>query len=271
MTPSVQIFDTTLRDGLAAPNFALSPEERFKIASQLDLAGVDVIEAGYALGKKQDLAALRAIAPVLLRAIACGLASSSPDDIDAIGVALERARHGRINTYASTRLRRTTDGERVLAEIHASVSRALNWTDDVQWTAMDSTRSDRDFLCRAVETAIHSGATTVCLADTVGISTPLELTELVTSVSQRVPNISQARIAVHCHDDLGRAVVNSIAAVEAGASQIECTLNGLGPQRGNAHLEQIIARMEGKHEVTTAIVAKLSEFIERRTNSRVES
>ncbi len=242
---AVVIFDTTLRDGEQAPGFSLRLDEKLRLARQLDALGVDVLEAGFPIASDADAEAVRLVATELRRPTIAALARCAPNDIDCAGQALKPAARGRIHLFLATsdlhlsrKLRMTR--EQCLETAVASVVRARQYTDDVQFSAEDATRSDLDFLCRVVERVIAAGCTTINLPDTVGFCTPDEVYEFFSRILSRVPNASRAIFSTHCHDDLGLAVANSIAAVRAGARQVECTVNGIGERAGNASLEEVV-------------------------------
>src|SRR6478609_1909303 len=224
--------------------------------------GVDIIEAGFPVASDGDFESVREIAKRTQNAVIAGLSRTSLADIDRCGAAIKPARRGRIHTFISTsplhmsaKLNMTP--EEVLAATIAAVTRARQYTDDVEWSAEDGTRTDIDFLCRCVEAAINAGATTVNIPDTVGYATPEEYFSLIKTVRERVPNSDQARFSVHCHDDLGMAVANSLAGVRAGARQIECTINGIGERAGNAALEELVMAMRVRNDMMLTRASKL--------------
>lgn len=242
------IFDTTLRDGEQSPGASMNLEEKLRIAQMLDQMGVDVIEAGFPIASNGDFEAVSEVAKVVKDATVCGLARAAEKDIDRAWEALRHAKSGRIHTFISTsplhmKYKLQMEPEAVLEMIAKSVAHARNLTDDVEWSAEDATRTEHDFLCRAVEIAIKAGARTINLPDTVGYTVPNEYQAMFEMVFNRVPNASQAIFSSHCHNDLGLAVANSIAAVQGGARQIECTINGIGERAGNAALEEIVMAM----------------------------
>lgn len=243
--PRVIVFDTTLRDGEQAPGFSLRVDEKVRLARQLERLGVDVVEAGFPIASESDAEAVRQVALALERPIVAALARCAPSDIDRAAWAVAPARRSRIHTFIATsdlhlerKLKMTR--ETALDAAVAAVRRARGYTDDVQFSAEDATRSDRDYLCLVIEQVIAAGATTINLPDTVGYSTPDEVAEFFTSVIGRVSNADQAVFSTHCHDDLGLAAANSLAALGAGARQVECTINGIGERAGNASLEEVI-------------------------------
>ena len=273
MTDQVIIFDTTLRDGEQSPGCSMNLEEKLKIAKLLDAMGVDVIEAGFPIASPGDFEAVKMIAETLENAVVCGLARAKAVDIDSAGAALKNARRGRIHTFISTspshmkyQLNMTPD--QVFEDVKASVTLARKFTDNVEWSGMDATRSDLDFLCRCVEAAITCGATTVNIPDTVGFAEPEEYGQLIKNILNKVPNIDKAIISTHCHNDLGLAVANSLAGVKAGARQIECTINGIGERAGNAALEEIAMALKVRNDVMpfqtnidTTMITKMSRTL----------
>ncbi|MGH7527912.1 MAG: 2-isopropylmalate synthase [Gemmatimonadales bacterium] len=244
-TPDVLIFDTTLRDGEQAPGNSLSAEEKLRLARQLDALGVDVIEAGFPAASEGDYRAVREIAAQVRRPVLAGLARCHERDIDLAGEALSQAARARLHVFISTsdlhiREKLRTTREEVLSLARSAIRRARHYTDDVEFSAEDASRTDPDFLCRVVEAAIEEGARTVNLPDTVGYAMPGEYAAMFRSVRARVPGSDRVTFSAHCHDDLGLAVANSLAAIEAGAGQVECTVNGIGERAGNAALEEIV-------------------------------
>jgi len=250
----VIIFDTTLRDGEQSPGATMSHDEKLEIAELLDDMGVDIIEAGFPIASEGDFEAVRDIANRSKNAVICGLARSSIKDIDRAGEALKGARQSRIHTFISTsplhmKYKLKMEPAAVLEAIEASVSRARSHTDNVQWSPEDGTRTEHDFLCRSVETAIKAGATTINIPDTVGYTVPNESADLIRMLLERVPGADEVIFATHCHNDLGMATANALAAVAAGARQIECTINGLGERAGNAALEEVVMAMRVRNDV----------------------
>jgi 2-isopropylmalate synthase len=245
MADRLIIFDTTLRDGEQAPGFSLRVDDKVRLARQLETLGVDIVEAGFPIASEADAEAVRRVALALERPVVAALARCIPADVDRAGQSLKPARRSRIHTFIATsdlhlakklRISRAT----CLDAAVAAVSRAREYTDDVEFSAEDATRSDPDFLCRVIEAVIDAGAGTVNLPDTVGYSTPDEIGGFFRDILSRVPNAGRAIFSAHCHDDLGLAVANSLAAVAAGVRQIECTINGIGERAGNASLEEIV-------------------------------
>ena len=241
----VYIFDTTLRDGEQSPGASMTLEEKLQIAELLDYMGVDVIEAGFPVASNGDFEAVSEVAKVVKNAQVCGLSRASEKDIDRAAEAVKFAAHPRIHTFISTspvhmKHKLQMEPEQVLEAISFSVNRARQHTDNVEWSPEDATRTDRDFLCFSVEAAIKAGATTINIPDTVGYTMPQEYFEIISMLRNNVSNIDKVILSTHCHNDLGLAVANSLAGVQAGARQIECTINGLGERAGNAALEEIV-------------------------------
>ena len=250
----VLIFDTSLRDGEQCPGATMTHEEKIEVAEILDNMGVDIIEAGFPIASEGDFAAVQEIARRSRRAVVCGLARAGSKDIDRCAEALKPARRSRIHTFISTspvhmKWKLQKEPHEVYEMVIAQVTRARNHTDDVEWSCEDGTRSEHDFLCRCIEAAIRAGATTINIPDTVGYTVPDEYFALLTMLRERVPNSDKARFSVHCHDDLGMAVANSLAGVEGGARQIECTINGIGERAGNAALEEVVMAMRVRNDV----------------------
>lgn len=238
------LFDTTLRDGEQALPQSLSAREKMQIALALEQLGVDVIETGFPVSSRGDFESVRSIASVLKRAVPCGLSRAVAGDIDACAEALKAAERFRIHTFIATsdihvRDKLRKDFDRILEMGVEAVRRARNYTDDVEFSCEDAGRTPIDHLCRMVEAAIDAGATTVNIPDTVGYTVPEEFGGIITTLFNRVPNIDRAVISVHCHNDLGMATANSITAVQHGARQIECCMNGLGERAGNCSLEEV--------------------------------
>lgn len=239
------IFDTTLRDGEQSPGASMTRDEKLRIAHLLEKLRVDVIEAGFPAASPGDFAAVRAVARAVRESRVCGLARAREADIERAAEALQGAVAPRIHTFIATspihmqhKLRLSPDA--VLEQAVAAVRFARRFTDDVEFSAEDAGRSDIDFLCRVIEAAISAGARTINIPDTVGYAIPQQFATTMTQLLQRIPNADQAVFSVHCHNDLGLAVANSLAAVLAGARQVECTINALGERAGNASLEEIV-------------------------------
>jgi len=245
MGRNVLIFDTTLRDGEQAPGNTMTPEEKLRLARQLDALGVDIIETGFPAASEGDYRSVREIAEAVRRPVIAALARCNDRDIDLAGEAIRSAERGRLHIFIATsdlhlehKLKITR--EEAIERARAAIRRARHFTDDVEFSAEDASRSDLEFLCRIVEMAIAEGATTINLPDTVGFAIPAEYAQMFRDVRARVPNSDKVVFSTHCHDDLGLAVANSLAAIEAGAAQVECTINGIGERAGNAALEEIV-------------------------------
>lgn len=250
----VVIFDTTLRDGEQSPGASMTLEEKLEVAELLDQLGVDIIEAGFPIASPGDFESVCEVARRVKNATVAGLARASEKDIDRCAEALREAKRARIHTFISTspvhmKYKLQMEPARVLELVASSVGRARNQVADVEWSAEDGTRTEIDFLCRCVETAIKAGATTINIPDTVGYTTPQEYEQLFRTVRERVPNSDKAIFSVHCHDDLGLAVANSLAGVRGGARQVECTINGLGERAGNAAMEEIVMALKTRHDI----------------------
>ncbi len=250
----VVIFDTTLRDGEQCPGATMTHDEKLEVAELLDEMGVDIIEAGFPIASEGDFAAVQEIARRSKNAVICGLSRAAPKDIDRCAEAIRPAARKRIHTFLSTspvhmKWKLQKEPHEVYEMVIAQVTRARSHTDDVEWSAEDGTRTEHDFLCRCVEAAINAGATTINIPDTVGYTTPEEYAALFRMVRERVPNSDRAVFSVHCHDDLGMAVANSLAGVTGGARQIECTINGIGERAGNAALEEVVMAIQTRNDV----------------------
>ncbi len=250
----VVIFDTTLRDGEQSPGATMTHEEKLEVAELLDSMGVDIIEAGFPIASDGDFNAVHEIAKRTKKAVVCGLSRAGHKDIDRAGEAIKPARRGRIHTFISTspvhmKWKLQMEPAQVYEMVISSVTRARNHTDDVEWSCEDGTRTEHDFLFRCVEAAINAGATTINVPDTVGYTVPEEYFALINMLREQVPNSDRAIFSVHCHDDLGMAVANSLAGVRAGARQIECTINGIGERAGNAALEEVVMAMKVRNDV----------------------
>jgi 2-isopropylmalate synthase len=255
------IFDTTLRDGEQSPGASMTKEEKVRIAKMLEKMRVDVIEAGFAIASQGDFEAVKAVAEAVRESRICSLSRAMPADIKRAAEALKPAALGRIHTFIATspihmKYKLQMQPDEVVEQAVKAVSLARNLIDDVEFSCEDAGRSDLDFLCRIVEAAIDAGATTINIPDTVGYAIPELYAEQIRQLIERVPNSDKAIFSVHCHNDLGLAVANSLAAVQAGARQIECTINGLGERAGNASLEEIVMAVRTRadaFEVETGI------------------
>lgn len=278
----VIIFDTTLRDGEQSPGASMNLDEKLRIAEALEEMGVDVIEAGFPIASNGDFEAVNEIAKLIKNSTICGLARSAKGDIERAAEALKPAARARIHTFIATsplhmKYKLQMEPDEVYQQVIDSVSHARNFTDDVDWSPEDGTRTEHDFLCRCVEAAINAGATCINLPDTVGYSVPEEFGGLVRMLIERVPNSDKAVFSTHCHNDLGLAVANSLAGVEAGARQVECTINGLGERAGNAALEEIVMALRTRQDampfttnIKTEAITKASKLVSTITGFTVQ-
>jgi 2-isopropylmalate synthase len=283
MSSKLIVFDTTLRDGEQAPGFSMRVDEKVRLARALEALGVDIVEAGFPMASEADAEAVRRVALALERPVVAALARCAPADIDRAAWAIAPARRGRIHTFIATsdlhlerKLRMTR--EACLDAAVQAVTRARTYTDDVEFSAEDATRSDFDFLCRVIESVVGAGATTINLPDTVGYSTPDEIAAFFRAVIERVPNADRVIWSAHCHDDLGLAVANTMAAVGAGVRQVECTINGIGERAGNAALEEIVMitrvredRWPVETSVETPKLFAASQLLSELTGERVQA
>ena len=276
------IFDTTMRDGEQSPGASMTLEEKIQISRVFDELGIDIIEAGFPIASPGDFEAVSAISKVLKKSIPCGLARHSKKDIDRCYEALKHAPRFRIHTFISTsplhmkhKLNKTP--EQVYESIKEHVTYARNLTDDVEWSCEDGTRTDMDYMCKTVELAIKSGAKTINIPDTVGYTVPSEFTKIIETLLNKVPNIDKAILSTHCHNDLGLAVANSLAGVQAGARQIECTINGIGERAGNAALEEVVMAIRTRNDlmpyetgINTKLLSKASKLVSNVTGFPVQ-
>ena len=279
---NILIFDTTLRDGEQSPGASLNVDEKLVIAKQLERLGVDIIEAGFPITSKGDFESVQLIASRVSGPTICGLARAVDADIEAAGEALKPAKKSRIHVFIATskihmdkKLKKSP--QEVLDSGVRSVKKAREYTDDIEFSPEDASRSDLDFMCQVLEGAIDAGATTVNIPDTVGYATPEEYAARIQHIMENVPNIHKAVVSVHCHNDLGLAVANSLAAIRAGARQIECTVNGIGERAGNASLEEIVMALklhedlyQAKTEIDTREIYKTSRLISNLTGLEVQ-
>ncbi len=249
----VLIFDTTLRDGEQSPGATMTHDEKLEIAGLLDEMGVDIIEAGFPIASEGDFKAVSEIAERSQNSVICGLARANFKDIDRCAEAVRKAAKPRIHTFIGTSpLHRAIPNltmDEMAERIHDTVTHARNLVDDVQWSPMDATRTEWDYLCRVIEIAIKAGATTINIPDTVGYTAPLESADLIRRLIDTVPGADQVIFATHCHNDLGMATANALAAVEGGARQIECTINGLGERAGNTALEEVVMALKVRNDI----------------------
>lgn len=249
----VLIFDTTLRDGEQSPGATMTHDEKLEIASLLDEMGVDIIEAGFPIASDGDFQAVSEISKRSVNSVICGLSRANFKDIDRCWEAVQHASKPRIHTFIGTsplhRAIPNLDQDQMAELIHDTVTHARNLCDNVQWSAMDATRTEHDYLCRVVEIAIKAGATTINIPDTVGYTAPRESADLIQMLIDKVPGADEIVFATHCHNDLGMATANSLAAVDAGARQVECTINGLGERAGNTALEEVVMALKVRNDI----------------------
>lgn len=264
MNNRVKIFDTTLRDGEQSPGYSMDTDEKLRMGHQLARLGVDIIEAGFPVASRGDFEAVQRIAREVQGPTICGLSRANIGDIDRCWEAIKDAKKTRIHTFIATsdihlkyKLRKSR--EQVLEEAVAAVRHAKKYTDDVEFSAEDATRSDWDYLAQVYQAVIEAGALTINVPDTVGYTIPSEYSKLITYLNQKVSHIDRATISVHCHNDLGLAVANSLAAIEQGARQVECTINGIGERAGNASMEEVVMALnvrKDKMNLSTNIVTE---------------
>jgi 2-isopropylmalate synthase len=279
----VKIFDTTLRDGEQALPASLNKRDKLQIALMLEKLGVDIIEAGFPVSSPGDFESVRMIAQEVKNATVCGLSRALEKDIDACGQSLNIADHFRIHTFIATsdihvdtKLRKSQD--EVVEMAVKAIKHARKYTNDIEFSCEDAGRTHIDYLCRMVESAINAGATTVNIPDTVGYTTPTEFGGIIHNLFNRVPNIDKAVISVHCHNDLGLAVANSLAAVEQGARQVECTINGIGERAGNCSLEEIAMILQTRYgmlgletNIQSQEISKASKLVSNLCNMPVQA
>ena len=278
----VIIFDTTLRDGEQAPGATMNLEEKLAVAKLLEQMGVDVIEAGFPVASEGDFEAVNKIAKIVKNSVVCGLARAKENDIRRTAEAIKPAAKPRIHTFIATskihmehKLR--MDEAQVLQAITDSVTLSKNFCDEVDWSCEDGTRSELDFLYKAIETAIKAGANVINIPDTVGYTTPEEYFELITNIKNNVSNIDKAILACHCHNDLGLAVANSLSSVQAGVRQVECTINGIGERAGNAAMEEIVMAIKTRSDfynfdtnIDTKLISRASKLVSTATGFPVQ-
>ncbi|MBI3616975.1 MAG: 2-isopropylmalate synthase, partial [Candidatus Omnitrophica bacterium] len=277
----VFIFDTTLRDGEQAPGASMNEREKLEIAHALERLGVDIIEAGFPVISKGDFDSVKSVARHIKGSIVCGLARSLKADIDAAADALKPAARSRIHVFLATskihmqhKLKKTQ--EEILQMAVDAVKYARHKTADVEFSPEDASRSEKLFLYRILEAVIDAGATTVNIPDTVGYAMPIEYGQLIADIKNNVPNINKAVISVHCHDDLGVAVANSLAAVRNGARQVECTINGIGERAGNASMEEIVMALRTRSDIYKCVtniqtpeICRVSRLVSKYTGFAV--
>ncbi|MEM0985828.1 MAG: 2-isopropylmalate synthase [Pseudomonadota bacterium] len=278
----VLIFDTTMRDGEQSPGASMTLREKLELAELLEDMGVDIIEAGFPAASAGDFECVSEIAKRSSAAVICGLARSTPSDIDRCGEAVRHAARPRIHTFISTspvhmKHKLKMGPNAVLEAVGRSVTQARNYTDDVEWSAEDATRTEFEFLCRCIDTAIASGATTINVPDTVGYSHPEEFGALIRKLRETVTGSDKVIWSTHCHNDLGLAVANSLAGVANGARQVECTINGLGERAGNAALEEVVMALRVRNDtlpfsthIASEKLARASQMVSRITGFPVQ-
>jgi 2-isopropylmalate synthase len=278
----VKIFDTTLRDGEQSPGASMSLSEKIQIAEIFDTMGIDIIEAGFPIASEGDFEAVSEVSKIVKNVQVCGLARAGQKDVDRAGAAVKHAVNPRIHTFIATspihmKFKLQMDEDQVLEAINDSVSRARNLVEDVQWSAEDATRTDRNFLFKCVDTAISSGASTINIPDTVGYTTPEEYFEIIDSLMNNIPSADKVTFSTHCHNDLGLAVANSLSGVRAGARQVECTMNGIGERAGNAALEELVMSMKVRKDilnydsnVDTTLFTRASKLVSSITSFPVQ-
>jgi 2-isopropylmalate synthase len=278
----ITIFDTTLRDGEQSPGIALSPDEKVEIAKQLERLGVDIVEAGFAVSSPGDFEGVRAVAAAIERPTVASLARTRKEDIDAAAEALAGARRSRIHVFLATspihmerKLR--LEPEEVVEQARWSVGYARSLADEVEFSCEDATRSEPEFAARVCAEAVRAGATTINLPDTVGYCLPSEYAAFIAEVRALCPELEGVELSVHCHDDLGLAVANTLAGIRAGAAQVEATVNGLGERAGNAALEEVVMALRVRRDafgvdtgVNVGEIGRTSRLVEELTGYRVQ-
>lgn len=281
MNNKLKFFDTTLRDGEQAPGYSMNIEEKIRMAHQLEALGVDVIEAGFAIASPGDFESVQSIAAAVEKPVVASLSRALVKDIDAAWEAVKGAKNPRIHTFLATsdlhleyKLKMTR--EQALARAIDAVKYAKSKCADVEFSLEDASRTDKDYMCRVVEAVINAGATTVNLPDTVGYATPAEIYAMVSNVMNRVPNIDKAVISMHCHNDLGMAVANTLAGIAAGARQAECCICGIGERAGNAALEEIVMNLRTRHDaygidynIITEEISKTAQLLSQITGVKI--
>ena len=282
MTDFVRVFDTTLRDGEQSPGCSMNLKEKVEMALQLERLGVDIMEAGFAIASPGDFASVKAIAKSVKNSTVASLARALTKDIDAAAEAIKEAAFPRIHTFIATSdihmaYKLKMSKEQVLAQAVEMVKYAKKYCADVEFSAEDASRTNPEFLYQIVEAVINAGATTVNIPDTVGYTSPEEFSRFIKGIKENVPNIDKAIISVHCHNDLGLAVANSLAAVRAGARQVECTINGIGERAGNAALEEVVMNLNTRKDIygigtkiNTKEIYKTSKLLSSITGVRVQ-
>ena len=278
----VYIFDTTMRDGEQSPGASMSLEEKIQISRVFDELGVDIIEAGFPVASKGDFESIEMVSKVIKNSVVCALARAKKKDIEVAGQSISKAKKSRIHTFIATsklhmKYKLKLNEQQVLEHIKSSVKLAKKYTNDIEWSCEDASRSKRDFLYKCIELAINSGAKTINIPDTVGYSVPFEFAELISDIKDNVSNIDKSIISVHCHNDLGLAVSNSIFAVNSGARQVECTINGLGERAGYASMEEIVMAVKTRNDllpfktgINTKMITKTSRLVSKITGFDVQ-
>lgn len=278
----IKIFDTTLRDGEQSPGASMNVDEKIQVAKQLKKLGVDIIEAGFPIASPGDFEAVNRISQEVKGVVIAGLCRARDEDIERAAEALKPAEQKRIHTFIATsdihlKYKLRMDREQVLEAAIKAVKKARQYTDDVEFSAEDATRSDWDYLCKVTEEVIKAGATTVNIPDTVGYTIPQEYGELIEYLMNKVPNIDKATISVHCHNDLGLAVANSLTAILKGAGQVECTINGIGERAGNASMEEIVMALKVRNDffkadtnIVTQEIYRTSRLVSKITGMIVQ-
>lgn len=278
----IKIFDTTLRDGEQSPGASMNVEEKIQVAKQLKKLGVDIIEAGFPIASPGDFEAVNKISKEVKGVVIAGLCRARDEDIERAAEALKPAEQRRIHTFIATsdihlKYKLRMDREQVIQAAVKAVKKARQYTDDVEFSAEDATRSDWDYLCKVTEEVIKAGATTVNIPDTVGYTVPQEYGELIEYLMNKVPNIDKATISVHCHNDLGLAVANSLTAILKGAGQVECTINGIGERAGNAAMEEIVMALKVRNDffkadtnIVTQEIYRTSRLVSKITGMIVQ-
>ncbi len=278
----IKIFDTTLRDGEQSPGASMNVEEKIQVAKQLKKLGVDIIEAGFPIASPGDFEAVNRISQEIKGVVIAGLCRARDEDIERAAQALKPAEQKRIHTFIATsdihlKYKLRMDRQQVIEAAVKAVKKARQYTDDVEFSAEDATRSDWDYLCKVTEEVIKAGATTVNIPDTVGYTIPQEYGDLIEYLMNKVPNIDKAIISVHCHNDLGLAVANSLTAILKGAGQVECTINGIGERAGNAAMEEIVMALKVRNDffkadtnIVTQEIYRTSRLISKITGMMVQ-
>ncbi|MBD1841003.1 2-isopropylmalate synthase [Coleofasciculus sp. FACHB-64] len=271
--PKIIIFDTTMRDGELTPGVKMNIHQKLRLAKLLEEMRVDVIEVGYPGAIQKGFDEIFLVSQQIKQSTICGLANSKPNEVMDVALAIKLAGRGRIHIYTQVNLKHqsTWAEEQTLEAIHDSIGLARNYCADVEWSAFDAPRSQPDFLCKAIETAIKSGARTISIPDSLGLSSPIEFSGLLNMLFNRVSNIDRATISVHCHDDMGLAVENSIAAFSWGVKQIECSINGLGTRKGNADLGEVVNAIINHPnysvDIEKSLIGRASELVAKISES----